>query len=379
MRVAILGSRGIPAKYGAFEITAERLGIGLVDRGWDVTVYCPHNQSYQEPDYNRIKLRYVFHPPGGPGTLVYDVLSFASASRGDFDALLMLGYGASPFLRIPRFRGVPTVVNTNGIEWKRSKWPWYAKRWFRYAERSVTRLADQLVSDSKGIQRYYRETYGVHSAYVAYGTECPDLNGNPEIDLSAFGLRPKEYYIVVMRMEPENSIREIVQGFLASSSLRKLLLVGPPTRFFEEEVRPLFERNDRIVFCGAIYDRGKVFSLRQNAYAYIHGHTVGGTNPSLLEAMASGNFVIARNVEFSSEVIGDLGRYFDTPADLARLIDELDATDSAGVQRKGLEGRRRIEEDFQWDLVIDAYVRVLVQAVRRAGGARSEIGSPIAR
>src|SRR5207244_1844396 len=241
-RLASLGSLSKPAKYGAFEVASEKIAAGFLEKGWAVTVFCPHDQSYREPFYRGIALRRVWHPPGGIGSLLYDGMSLLVASVGPFDAILMFGYGAGPFFFIPRLFGTPLIVNTDGLEWKRSKWSWAVKQYFRLCERVVTLAADRLISDAWGIKRYYKETYGVDSEYIAYGTELPDAIGD---DVREFGLEPKRYYLVVMRLEPENSILEIVRGYLASHSARPLILVGPSTPFFDRMVRPLLDGQSR--------------------------------------------------------------------------------------------------------------------------------------
>ena len=363
-RLAILGSRGIPAKYGAFEVASEKIAAGFLEKGWAVTVFCPHDQSYREPFYRGIALRRVWHPPGGIGSLLYDGMSLLVASVGPFDAILMFGYGAGPFFFIPRLFGTPLIVNTDGLEWKRSKWSWAVKQYFRLCERVVTLAADRLISDAWGIKRYYKETYGVDSEYIAYGTELPDAIGD---DVREFGLEPKRYYLVVMRLEPENSILEIVRGYLASQSARPLILVGPSTPFFDRMVRPLLDGQSRARYLGPIYQRERVFALRKNAFAYVHGHTVGGTNPSLLEAMASANFVVAKDVEFNREVIGELGRYFATEEQLTRIVGELEQTDPDSIDRLGRAARAVIEEKFQWHHVIEAYAKVIGAAISGKG------------
>jgi len=360
--LAILGSRGIPAKYGAFEVAAEKIAQGLLEKGWSVTVFCPHSQAYRELSYRGIALRRVWHPPGGAGSLIYDGLSLLIASAGRFDAILMFGYGAGPFFLIPRLFRTPLIVNTDGLEWKRSKWPWSVKLYFQFAERLVTRAADQLISDAWGIKRYYKEKYGVDSEYIAYGTEMPNASND---GVHEFGLQSKQYYVVVMRLEPENSILEIVRGYLASRTARPLILVGPSTPFFDRAIRPLLNGQERVRYLGSIYERDRVFALRTNAFAYVHGHTVGGTNPSLLEAMASGNFIVAKDVEFNREVVGDLGRYFATAEDLTRIMDDLEQADPAVISRLGGAARAVVEERFQWQRVIDAYARVIATAISR--------------
>jgi glycosyltransferase involved in cell wall biosynthesis len=357
--VAILGSRGIPAKYGAFEQCAQRLGEGFLERGLRATVYCPENQAYREPTYSGISLEYVAHPAGASGPLLYDLFSLRRAIAKRHDVMIMLGYGASPFFVLAKQSGIPLICNTDGFEWKRSKWSPLVRAYFKTAERIAARTADYLVSDSLAIQQYYQDKYGVRSTYIAYGTELPE--GEPG-DVSAYGVAPGGYYIVVMRMEPENSIREIVQGFIASKSKRSLIIVGPPTPFFDREVLPIAATDPRVRYLGPIYDRERLFALRRNAYAYLHGHTVGGTNPSLLEALASGNFVIARDVPYNREVVEDTGEYFDTAADLARVIDTMDATPAESMKTRGEQGRQVALTRFRWDQIVDAYLALVREA-----------------
>jgi len=368
-RLAILGSRGIPAQYGGFEVAAERIALGLVKRGWHVTVFCPHYQTYRQRSYEGIRLRFVWHPPGGIGSLLYDGLSLVIASAMRLDAILMFGYGASPFLLVPRVVGVPVVVNTDGLEWKRSKWAWPVKLYFKFAERVVSMMADGLISDAQGIRRHYREKYGVDSEYIAYGTDVPDTAAS---DVSQYGLRSRQYYLVLMRLEPENSILEIVQGYLASRASRSLVLVGTSSPFFERKVRPLLNGQERVRFVGPIYDRKRVAAMRLNAFAYVHGHSVGGTNPSLLEAMACANFVIAKDVEFNREVLGGLGRYFATADDLMQILNDLEQADPGMIQRTGEAGRAIVETQFKWESVVDAYARVVAAAMARVRGAQDQ-------
>ena len=154
-----------------------------------------------------------------------------------------------------------------------------------------------------------------------------------------------------------------MRGFLASRSSRALILVGPSTPFFDKMVRPLLDGQNRVRYLGPIYERERVFALRQNAFAYVHGHTVGGTNPSLLEAMASESFVIAKDVEFNREVVGELGRYFDSAEDLTRVLHDVELVDPGTIEAAGRAGRAVIEKAFQWQHVIDSYARVVARAI----------------
>lgn len=369
-RLAILGSRGIPANYGGFEVAAESIAKGLVQRGWSVTVFCPHDHAYRAPSYEGVTLRRAWHPPGAFGSLTYDALSLWAASRGDFDAILMFGYGAGPLFVIPRLFGVPIVVNTDGLEWQRSKWSRPVKLYFRLAERLVSRLATRLISDAPGIQRYYRDRYHVESECIAYGAE---LREQASTDMGALDLQAHQYYLVVMRLEPENSILDIVRGYLASRAARPLVIVGLPTPYFDRQVQPLLNGQNRVRLLGPIYDRGRLFALRQNAFVYVHGHSVGGTNPSLLEAMACGNFVVARDVEFNRDVLGAHGRYFTSANDLARTLNELEGADPSRLREAGEHCQRIIARSYRWDQIVEAYASAIRGVVRRSRGPTEEI------
>lgn len=354
MRISILGSRGIPASYGAFEVCAEKVGEGLVQRDCKVAVYCPRNQAYQDSSYKGMDLVYTYHPPGGLGSLVYDVVCLLKASFLPSDVLLVLGHSSSPFCLFPRLMGKKVVINTDGLEWKRSKWGKLPRLWLQFTERVSTKTANQLVSDSTGIADYFQEKYGKESVYIPYGTEFPELD--PEIVSYS---SQSSYYLVVMRMEPENRILEIVQGFSQSDTTKELVIVGPSTPFFGGEVLPLVEEDSRIKYLGPIYDREQLFRLRIGSFAYIHGHTVGGTNPSLLESLASRNLVIASDVPFNREVLGDAGFYFSTREDLVSCLEEVESLEDWRRKSRTEWLYERVSLYYTWDKVTDSYYELL--------------------
>ncbi len=356
MKVAIIGSRGIPAKYGAFEVCAERVGAGLVEKGWDVDVYCPSTKTSDRFNHwEGIQLKYSPQPPGPIGTLIYDAISLARAS---FDrkcrVILLLGYSASPFCILPRIHKTAVVINTNGLEWRRSKWPSYAKLYLKLTEWFATKIANSLVSDSRAIQEYYWDQHKIPSRFIAYGTEFPTPTEGPLED----------FYVVVMRMEPENRILEIVQGYQLSHSKKRLAIIGPSTKFFDQWVQPLIQDDPRIVYMGPIYDRELLFNIRQKAFAYIHGHTVGGTNPTLLEAMACRNVIIASRVPFNQEVLLDKGFYFDGPEGLSVAIKELENSPLEELDSIRESHYQRVQKEYTWEGVIEEYHNLLSQLVK---------------
>ncbi|MEK6544016.1 MAG: DUF1972 domain-containing protein [Elusimicrobiota bacterium] len=361
MKIAILGSRGVPAVYGGFEVCAERLGLGLVARGHEVSVYCPRNQDYREMDYKGIKLEYAYHPLSGWGTVVFDALCLADASRKPFDVVLMLGYGASPFCVLPRLAGKAVIINTDGWEWSREKWPWFTKRWFKLTETVATRVANMLVSDSQQIQAYYKQRYSLDSEYIPYGGNAA-IEAGPD-RLSGLGLSRHGYYLAVMRMEPENSVEQIVDGFLRSPSKWPLVMVGASTTFFTQHILPKVNGSGNIRYLGSLdlkteTDRQKLFQLRSNAFAYVHGHTAGGTSPSLLQAMSLGALVCARKNPSTFEVAGDDAFYFDGADDLAARLSQMETALPVDLSSRRQRLAAVIEARYHWDVTTDRYLKL---------------------
>jgi len=362
-RVAILGCRGIPSQYGGFEIAAERIAEGLLRNGIDVTVACRSDQEYQDSSYNGLALDFIEHPSGVFGTLVYDLWSIYRAIKRKDDVILMLGYGASPFFLLPRLFGVQLAVNMDGLEWKRSKWNWIARLYLRLAELIAAHTSCALVSDSTEIAKSLRSRLGARSVYIPYGTEL-DMVPDPAL-CEQFGLARRSYYIVVARLEPENSINEIVKGFLDSRTSKKLLIVGSTTPYFELNVKPSIVNSERVCLASPIYDRSMLYSLRSAAKAYLHGHTVGGTNPSLLDSMGAQNLILARDVPFNREVLGDCGYYFKDHRDLSNVLEHIDALPDTQSQFLGAAARQRVTELYNWDDVSDQYLKLIRDLISR--------------
>jgi len=359
MRVAILGSRGVPAVYGGFEIFAENLGVGLVEGGCEVTVYCPRNQSYRENQYRGIYLRFVWHPPGGAGTLLYDALSLADVTFSRFDVVLMLGYGAGPLLVLPRLSGRAVFVNTDGLEWSRAKWPWYVSVWLRFAEACAVHLATALVSDSMQIQGYFERTYGMRSTYIPYGAPMPINIG--EDRLQNLGLSRRGYYLAVMRLEPENSVEEIVEGFLMARTEKPLIIVGSETPFFRARILPRIKDTVKVRWLGPLElmseeGRAQLLQLRGHAYAYVHGHTAGGTSPSLLQAMGLGTLVLAIENASTEEVTREAALFFKDASHLSSLIVQLEATSEADRSARRERLRQTIYDRYRWEVIVDKYL-----------------------
>jgi glycosyltransferase involved in cell wall biosynthesis len=358
-RLAILGTRGIPARYGGFETFAEQLSTRLSAHGIDVTVFCPTPEPRGDERYSGVKLKYVRFPSLGKySEMFWDARCFCVARRS-FDVVYMLGLGGAFAAWVPRLFGAAVWVNTDGIEWKRSKFSWPQRAYLALAEALSVLFASRIVADSAAIAEYLRNRYpGLNKvSTIAYGANIPTAAPDPAL-VDEWQLQPNAYYLVVCRLEPENHVLEIVEGFEESHSSLPLVILGNienPNGYVQ---RLLANRSKRVRFVGTVYDEERLTALRFHSRAYVHGHSVGGTNPSLLEAMSCSNLVIAHDNPFNREVLGPHGLYFQTATELSRQIDDIDSG------RIEIEARRiaitdRIRERYGWDQIADAYEKLL--------------------
>jgi hypothetical protein len=357
MKVGVLSIQGLPARYGAFEQAVDQLArfVYLKDPSILFMVGCvPELESspIDHPNVHRIyvKRRAKF------GVIVYGLLCFMHMYRAGVRDFLIMGYGLAPFFKLFEFLGCNLTVNVDGFEWRRAKWGRLAKTYFRWCELFSARSNAELIYDSIGVARYYGIVHGRPGHTVFYGEDSAD--SIDELRLSDLRTRAEqltgvgEYLVVVMRMEPENHIREIVSGFLASKTARSLILVGPSTPFFESVVRPLIEcdNESRVKWLGPIYDRQLLRVIREAAVAYIHGHSVGGTNPTLVEAVSFNKPIIAFGSIFNREVLGFSALYFNDEVRLAALLDENVAAFPLPC---------RLDESYTWPYVCEKYLSVI--------------------
>ena len=356
MRLAILGSRGIPALYGGFETFAEELSVSLVQRGIDVTVYCEAEAGATDGFYRGVHLVHIPAPRLGPlSTILFDLRCLWHA-RTSFDIVYMLGYGTSLFCCIPRLWGTTVWINMDGVEWARSKWNRPAKLWFKVMEAVAMWTPNRVIADAEGIFRHLqsRHTRLPPVSVIPYG--APVINDTPDAGLlDEWHLSSGSYHLIVCRLEPENSVKEIVNGYLQSESVHPLVVVGsinPATQFVKE----LLQLGcDRVRFIGPVYDKGKLQALRYHSLAYFHGHTVGGTNPSLLEALGCGNLVIAHDNVFNREVAGETALYFRQAQDVAQTIRTIESLPQELRNRMKALAQARITTVYTWDSISDAY------------------------
>lgn len=361
MRIAIIGSRGIPARYGGFETFAQELAPRLVGLGHDVTVYCRAGYTGTRSSFEGVRLRHTpylkvqaFETPSHELTSILDSL------RRGFDVYYFLGTRSSPLYYLVRALGKPVVIHTDGIEWKRAKWGRVGRAWLRSGEWMAAHVPGaRLVTDAEAMRSYYMRTYGKDSTFIPYG--APVIEDADPAPLERWNLEPRGYHLVVARMEPENNITAIIEAHRDSGSRRRLAIVGDANyeTVYTRKVRALAAATTGVQLVGAVYGADLV-ALRFHAFSYIHGHEVGGTNPSLLEAMGCGDLVLALDTEFNREALADAGRYW-SKADrsLSSLLREADATEAKNLAVTSEKARDRIRELYVWDEVAERHDRLI--------------------
>ena len=363
LKIAIIGARGIPARWGGFETVASELAPRLVARGHDVTVYCrPRYSLPTRPDtYQGVKLRYL---PAlytkSLETLSHETLSAAHALFAGFDVLYVLGFRASALYLPAKLAGKPIVMNTDGFDWQRRKWGSLGKLYLRLVERIGARwTASRLICDSRALQPYFRSTHRRDSTYIGYGANLFEPR-DPAV-LQQYGLQAGEYLLVVARIEPENNTDVIVRSFARLDTDKELIVVGGAnyrSRYFEELKRMA---GPRVRFLGGIYEPGHIEEVYAGSYAYLHGHEVGGTNPALLHAMGCGCCVAALDVPFNREVGGETAVYWrKDPHDLARVLNDLLADPNRANWLRAA-AKERVRTHFSWEDVADDYDRFFRQ------------------
>jgi glycosyltransferase involved in cell wall biosynthesis len=356
MRIALLGTRGVPARYSGFETCAEELGARLAARGHEVTVYCrvPHT-DHPGPTYRGMRL--VKLPTirrKHLDTIVHTALSVLHAVRRGYDVALFFNVSNSPLTWVPRLAGQRVVLNVDGLDWKRKKWGAVARAYIRAAERWATRLPDALVTDSRRVQRYYAERHRAPSTFIAYGAELTTVPPGPT--LRAWGLEPGRYVLFVGRLVPENCAHHLLEAFRPLPTDFRCVVVGDAP-YAEEYIRGLRAMRDpRIVFTGYLFGDG-CRELMSNAYCFVETSEVGGTHPALLEAMGAGTCAVVNDTPENLETVGDAGIAYDGARGaeaLREVLHEL-LQDPRRVATLARRGRERVRLHYSWDAVTDAY------------------------
>jgi predicted dehydrogenase/glycosyltransferase involved in cell wall biosynthesis len=380
--VRILGTHGVPAAYGGFETAAQNVGQYLRDHGWRVIVYCqvPGVGPIETDEWQGLHRVRIPEPRDGwLGTSSFDLKSVRHAlrHRGPREAWLTFGYNTGVFDIVPRLRGIPNVINMDGMEWTRARWGLAKQGILLCNERIAGLVGDVLIADHPEIARYLKRHFGSRRVTtIAYGAhEVVSAPTAPAIEL---GLVPGNYAIVVCRPIPENSILEIVSAWSQRRRDKSLLVVGPYTDTDPYHRKVIAAASSEIIFPGAIFDTMRLSALRFHAALYLHGHTVGGTNPSLVEAMAASNPVVAHDNQYNRWVAGTGNAYFSSENNLATLLDEL-LDDSQRLAAMGEFSRDRYRAEFTWERIGDQYEQALLSALSKADESRFSVSPAAAR
>lgn len=355
MKVAIFGTRGIPNHYGGFEQCAEYLALGLTQRGIQVTVYNSHNHPYKESTWNGVDIVHCYDPEfkwGTVGQFIYDLNCILDIRKKKPQVVLQLGYTSSSVWGRLLPKGSVVTTNMDGLEWKRTKYSERVKKFLRYAEKLGVKFSDHLIADSIGIQQYLKETYNAASTYIPYGANLFDSPA--ESSLASYNLEKYKYDILIARLEPENSIDIILEGVSRANTNRPMLVVGKHATTYGEYLKNKYAQFENIKFVGGIYDINILNNLRYFSNIYFHGHTVGGTNPSLLEAMASHSSICANDNGFNKYILGEDATYFSTAEDVKQRLLTQNSTDEE-YARKISNNIDKIKNIYSWDIVIEQY------------------------
>ena len=360
MKIGVLGTRGIPNHHGGFEQFAEFFAVFAKAEGHEVFVYNSHDHPYQEKKYKDVNILHCYNPEvkiGTVGQFVYDLNCIRDARKRKFDILLQLGYTSSSVWGWLLPKKTVIVTNMDGLEWKRSKYSKKAQKFLKHAERWAIKTSDYLIADSKGIQKYLEKKHQSKSEFIAYGAYVftPDI----ETVLNSFQLLPDQYFALIARMEPENNIEMILDGYVESKSSLPFCVVGNPhSTTFGRYLKEKFSKYRSIRFLGAIYDLNFLNHLRYYSKLYFHGHSVGGTNPSLLEAMGSGALIASHSNVFNQAVLEEDAFYFESVEQVSGLILSVEKDQHL----KKIENNiNKIKIKYSWNTINKKYLNYLIK------------------
>lgn len=373
MKIAIAGTRGIPANYGGFETFAEELSTRLVERGHEVTVYGRSNNIKHPSDvYRGVRLVILpTIPTKHLDTVTHTFLSVLHALGRGYDVILMCNAANALFSVVPRLAKVPVALNVDGIERKRGKWGLAGRAHYRISERLATILPTVVITDARVMRDYFLSEHGTASVMIAYGADCRRTEDHRLLE--SLGLESRRYLLYVSRLEPENNAHLVIEAYREIDTSMPLVIVGdaPYATAYIRRLKSMAD--ERVQFVGAIYGDGYL-ELRSHAYAYFQATEVGGTHPALLEAMGAGNCVLAKDTPEHREVLGSTGLYFDSAGDLGDLIRKvLSNSDLVASCRQRTRDRARAL--YSWETVTDQYETLfseLVGPVDRGEPGRSE-------
>jgi len=377
MRIALVGTRGVPARYGGFETCIEEVGRRLAAAGHTVVVYCRRADGDRDPLPDEYLGMQLVHLPAArlraAETLTHAAASVAHLMLHPVDAVVLFNAANSPLLPALRARRLPVATHVDGLEWKRAKWGPTGKRYYRAAEMLAVRWSDALIADAAGIRDYYDEEFGAPTELIVYGAPIVTAD-RPELleKIDQVQLTPGGYHLLVTRFEPENHVAEAVEGYVSSEAKLPLVVIGSSPYADDYTARVHSLGDERVHFLGAIWDQDLLDQIYACSLTYQHGHSVGGTNPSLLRAIGAGTATNAFDVSFNREVVGPSGRFWSTPSELAELF-ELAESDPEGTAERAQQALERVAF-YNWDHVASDYESLCERLAARSFPRRRPSG-----
>lgn len=364
MKIAFVSTRGIPNNDGGFEQFAEYISVGMAQRGHEVVVYSPKFHPYQESTYKGVRIKHIYSPEtwmgSSVGSFFYDFASLRDAlKKEDFDIIYEAGYTsiipAYIWFNVKKRKRPIFTTNMDGLENKRSKFSPMVRRFLDWEEKMAVKYSHYLIADNMGIHDYYKEKYGKESKFLAYGADIHD-DFKAEY-LEEFGLKSEEYYILIARLEPENNIVMAIEGYLHSkeNGRRPLIVVGKTNTPHGKELVEKYGNERNVEFVGGIYDFKKLDSVRHFSKAYFHGHSVGGTNPSLLEAMAAGCFIFAHDNIFNRAVLKENAFYYPSADKVTEYLNRIDTIAEGSKIQYTARNIEVIRNEYSWESLIDKH------------------------
>lgn len=350
-KIAIVGTVGLPAKYGGFETLVENLTYYLAE-DYDMTVYCS-SKAYDNKleTYNNAKLEYIDLDANGVSSILYDIISLSKAK--DFDVILILGISGCTFLPILKmFSKAKIVVNIDGLEWKREKWGKFAKSFLKFSEKMAVKYSDAVVADNKVIQDHVTDTYGKESTVIAYGTDHVEKIALSDGLLNQYPFLSEKYAFTVCRIEPENNLHIVLEAFSELNTLPLVIIGNWKASQYGMELLDKYAIFDHVHLLDPIYDQKILDQIRSNSYVYMHGHSAGGTNPSLVEAMSLGLPIFAYGINYNRETTENSAVYFLNSMELQELIENIEDDHLKSIGEKMLEISNR---RYRWSIISAQY------------------------
>ena len=364
MKIGIIGTRGIPNHYGGFEQFAEDLSTFLVKKECEVYVYNSSNHPYKKNSFKNVNIIHCEDYEKRIGTIgqfFYDLNCILDSRKRNYDIILQLGYTSSSIWSFLFPKKALIITNMDGLEWKRSKYHFFVKRFLKFAESLAVKHSDFLISDSKGIKAYIDNKYKKESKYIAYGSKIVS-----EVDnaiLKKYNIQEFEYNMLIARIEPENNIETILDGVVLSNDKRPFLVVGDYlNNKFGRKIKDKFKTSEAIIFLGSIYNSLELNTLKNSCELYFHGHSVGGTNPSLLEAMGAGNLIIAHNNLFNKAILEEDGYFFTTSQEVCfHLLNRKRSLEESKIENN----REKIKNEFNIEKINNNYLSFFYECIEK--------------